>query len=49
MLGVFFMCFLKITLFVFKMKSDKTNFTPIGDPKLETGLEVKLYPDLSID
>lgn len=36
-------------LFVFKMKSDKTNFTPVGDPKLETGLEVKLYPDLSID
>ena len=45
----FILFIIGLVLFVFKMKSDKTNFTPVGDPKLETGLEVKLYPDLSID
>lgn len=32
-----------ISMLIFKMKSDKRNLTPVGDPKLEAGLNFKLY------
>lgn len=36
-------------MMVFKYKASKVSITPIEDPKLEHGLAVKLYPDISID
>jgi uncharacterized membrane protein YpjA len=36
-------------ILLFKFKSDRTNIMPVGDPKLESGIELSLFPDLSID
>lgn len=38
-----------LIIVLFKMKADKFNLMPIRDPKLESGIELSLYPDLSID
>jgi len=36
-----------ILLFVYKYS--KVNIIPVGDPKLKHGIDMFLYPDLSID
>jgi hypothetical protein len=38
-----------IIILLFKFKSRNNNLMPIGDPKLEGGINLTLYPDLSID
>ena len=38
-----------IIILLFKWKSRNNNLMPVGDPKLEGGINLTLYPDLSID
>jgi hypothetical protein len=38
-----------LILIVFKFIADRNNLIPVGDPKLENGINLSLYPDLSID
>jgi len=38
-----------LIILLFKFKADRNNLMPIGDPKLESGINLSLYPDLSID
>ncbi len=38
-----------LIIVLFKMRADKNNLMPVGDPKLESGIDLSLYPDLSID
>lgn len=36
-------------IILFKMKEDKVNLMPVKDPKLQAGIDLHLYPDISID
>lgn len=38
-----------LIIVLFKLKADRNNLMPVGDPKLESGIGLSLFPDLSID
>jgi len=38
-----------LIMLVFSFRAKKVNMMPIGDPKLERGLDLHIEPDLSID